>query len=202
MAWRMPLTLWLDRLSITTMSPCRRVGTRSCSTHARNVSPLTGPSMTQGALAQSSDESGCFPVSVRDRAHQPFAARATAVKPSHLRGRAALVDEDHALRFHVPLTGAPFHVRLGDVGPILLRSSQRLFLSGKPRWRRRFHKQPTLTFTPCVASSHARISSIWFLRDPLAQRIIVRGQLRRRPASRWTGRRLTGRPPTPQRLVD
>lgn len=65
------------------------------------------------------------------------------------------------------------HARLGDIGPILLRGS-RCFLSGKPRWRRRFHKQPTLTFMPCVDSSHARITDffecgVWLVGDPLAQ---------------------------------
>ena len=33
-------------------------------------------------------------------------------------------DEDQVLGVRFRLTGAPFHTRLGDIGPILLRSSQ------------------------------------------------------------------------------
>src|ERR1700721_2911606 len=117
MAWRMPFTLWPDSLSITTMSPRRGVGTRSCSTHARNVSPLTGPSMTQGAVMPSWRRAPMkvvvfqCPCGTAHTSRLPLAHRPQ--KPRHLRGRAAFVDEDHALRFHVPLTGAPFHARLG-----------------------------------------------------------------------------------------
>ena len=75
-------------------------------------------------LAQGSNEGDCFPVTVRDCANQPLATRTTAVKPGHLGGRAAFVDKDQALRFHISLTGAPFQARLGDIGPILFRGSQ------------------------------------------------------------------------------
>ena len=63
-------------------------------------------------------------MAVRDCANEPFTPRAAAVKPGHFGGRAALIDEDQALRAQFRLTGAPFRTRLGDIGPILLRSSQ------------------------------------------------------------------------------
>ena len=76
-------------------------------------------------LAQGSNEGGCFPMAMRDGADEPFAAHAAAVKPGHFGGCAALVDEDQVLRAQFRLTGAPFHTRLGDIGPILLRSLRR-----------------------------------------------------------------------------
>jgi len=48
-AWRTAWLLWLPRLSSTTMSPWRNVGTRHCSTHAKKLRPLMGPSRTHGA---------------------------------------------------------------------------------------------------------------------------------------------------------
>ena len=50
---RRTATPWLPRLSSTTMSPGRRVGTRNCVTHARNRQPLMAPSNTQGATRPS-----------------------------------------------------------------------------------------------------------------------------------------------------
>src|SRR6185437_17067074 len=45
--------LWLLRLSITTMSPGRRIGTRNCTTQARKLSALMGPSRMHGAVMPS-----------------------------------------------------------------------------------------------------------------------------------------------------
>src|SRR5206468_10800563 len=75
-------------------------------------------------MAQGSNEGGCFPVPVRNRADQPLAPGATAVKPGHLGGGAALVDEDQTFLADVRLTGAPLRARLGHIGPILLCGSQ------------------------------------------------------------------------------
>src|SRR5580698_2289173 len=46
-------SLWLLRLSITTISPGRRVGTRNCTTQARKLSALMGPSRMHGAVIPS-----------------------------------------------------------------------------------------------------------------------------------------------------
>ena len=52
-AFRTAGLLWLPRLSSTTMSPALSVGTRHCSTHARKLCPLIGPSNTRGAHSPS-----------------------------------------------------------------------------------------------------------------------------------------------------
>ena len=44
-----PATLWAARLSMTTMSPGRKVGANICSTQARKHSPSIGPSRSIGA---------------------------------------------------------------------------------------------------------------------------------------------------------
>ena len=46
--------LWTARLSSTTMSPGRSVGTRTCSTYAWKLGLSMGPSNTAGALTPSS----------------------------------------------------------------------------------------------------------------------------------------------------
>jgi hypothetical protein len=38
---------------MTTMSPGASAGSRTCSTYARKLAPLIGPSMTQGAVSRS-----------------------------------------------------------------------------------------------------------------------------------------------------
>lgn len=50
---RTPSTLWLDRLSRMTMSPGLSVGTSTCRTYARKLSPLIAPSKTAGAVSPS-----------------------------------------------------------------------------------------------------------------------------------------------------
>ena len=47
---RIAARLWLDRLSMTTMSPDLSSGTRTEGTWASNQSPLIGPSSTIGAM--------------------------------------------------------------------------------------------------------------------------------------------------------
>ena len=52
-----PATLWAGRLSMTTISPGRRVGTSICSTQARKHSPSIGPSRSIGATKPREGES-------------------------------------------------------------------------------------------------------------------------------------------------
>lgn len=59
MARRTAWLLWLPRLSNITMSPGLRVGTRYCSTHARKLTPLIGPSKTNGAQSPSQTPLDC-----------------------------------------------------------------------------------------------------------------------------------------------
>lgn len=50
----MPLTLWLDRLSMITMSPGFSDGANNCATYIRKISPLRAPSNTKGTVVPSS----------------------------------------------------------------------------------------------------------------------------------------------------
>lgn len=52
-ASRTPARLWQARLSITTTSPRRSVGTSCCRTYASNSSPVIAPSTTVGAVRPS-----------------------------------------------------------------------------------------------------------------------------------------------------
>ena len=54
MASVMPHTLWLDRLSMMTMSPGFSDGTNNCVTYTRKISPLRAPSNTKGTVVPSS----------------------------------------------------------------------------------------------------------------------------------------------------
>src|ERR1700734_1147425 len=62
---------------MTTMSPGARMGTRTCSTSARKLAPLIGPSMTQGAVSRS-HRNAARKVSV---CHLPKGALATRRAP-------------------------------------------------------------------------------------------------------------------------
>jgi hypothetical protein len=80
------------------------------------------------ARGQAGDESGCFPVAVRDADTQAFAAAAAAVGASHVGRSPGLVDEDRAFGIKIELTFEPGLAPLRDVGALLLGRVRRLFL--------------------------------------------------------------------------
>src|SRR6266446_3254899 len=53
MSWRTAAFLWAGRLSITTMSPSDRVGTRHCRRYSTKIAPVIARSMTKGAVIAS-----------------------------------------------------------------------------------------------------------------------------------------------------
>src|ERR1700722_477215 len=135
-AGRMARPLWLPRLSITTMSPGARMGTRTCSTYAPQVEPLVGPSMTQGAV-RPSQRSAAKNVRVR---HLPKGALATRRSPLGHRPWArvmlvlaqvglgpGLVDEDKPPRIDPRLTRLPPFTPPGDVRSVLFGGAKTFF---------------------------------------------------------------------------
>jgi hypothetical protein len=52
-ALRTPFTVWLARVSITAVSPGRKLGAKTCSTEAQVLSPVSAPSSTTGATMRS-----------------------------------------------------------------------------------------------------------------------------------------------------
>src|SRR5208282_1399235 len=81
--------LWLDRLSMTTMSPFERVGTRHFSTHSSNEAALIGRSKafwaTRTAKAQAGDERNRLVMAVRNGGAQPSAAPPASAFARHIR---------------------------------------------------------------------------------------------------------------------
>src|SRR3954462_5064855 len=101
MASRTGWLLWLDRLSMTTMSPGASAGTRTCLTYSRKPSPLMELSRSWVAVTPLSRSPATSVVflrwPVRDRRAQAPSSRRAAVQASHVGGGKALVDE-HELR--------------------------------------------------------------------------------------------------------
>ena len=73
----------------------------------------------------------------------------------HVGRRTGFIDEDQTFRVQITLARTPLVASLGDIRPILLRSSLRLFLSGSLRNLSLFHRQPMLTLTSRSAASQA-----------------------------------------------
>ena len=154
MASTTPLTLWLDRLSITTMSPAVNSRTRCCSTHALKTCPLVpralwcsgvwapkrlrfmhGPPLWTLHLSvprynatldtQRSDESG-RPHRAQKRRCRPATARHLLNQPGA--DRTATVRASHIRRVALrrgPRFVEPLHAGKGEP----LRSNQRLLLA-------------------------------------------------------------------------
>jgi hypothetical protein len=66
-------------------------------------------------------------MSVRDFAHQAFAAPAAASEPDHVGAGAGLVDEDEAVRIKLLLTVSPVSACDRDVGTILFAGVNAFF---------------------------------------------------------------------------
>src|SRR2546421_8674386 len=87
--------LWADRLSITTMSPGDKVGSRHCRTYSTKIAPVMARSMTKGAVIASWRNPATkvivfqWPHGTRPTTRWPRGAR-----PRHVGGSAGFVDED------------------------------------------------------------------------------------------------------------
>jgi hypothetical protein len=77
--------------------------------------------------AQGADESGGFPVAVRQPHAQPFPARRAPVQAAHLRGRPGFIDEHQPLGIEIDLAVEPGLSPLQDVRAVLLVRMGRLF---------------------------------------------------------------------------
>src|SRR5918912_1397193 len=82
--------------------------------------------------AQTGNESCRVPVTVRRRIDQAFASRAPAIQTRHRRCNGRLVQKHEGRRVHVALPDPPTATLPGDIRPVLLARSQRLFLCDRP----------------------------------------------------------------------
>lgn len=102
-AARTPSTVWLCKLSITTMSPGLSVGDEDLlNIVTENVAidrAFDDHRGREAVAAQRHDEGGCFPMPMRDCGQQALAPRRPALQPGHVRGRPGFVDKDEA--FHI-----------------------------------------------------------------------------------------------------
>ena len=130
-ASRTPATLWLPRLSATTVSPGRSVGASICSTQARKAGPWIAPSSTSGATSPSARrprrkvvvhqcQCGTGPTRRSPRGARPH-GRVRAVV-AQVSSRNTSLAEFELRRGRVP--GA---ARLGHVGAVLLGGAQPFF---------------------------------------------------------------------------
>src|SRR3954468_12929233 len=139
MASRTGWLLWLDRVSMTTMSPGASAGTRTCLTDSRKllqealaidgaVEELGGG---HAAQPQPGNERGLLAVPVRDRRAQAHASRRAAVQASHVGAGKALVDEHELRRIEIELGFEPVLTSLHHVGAVLLGGVQGLLFEGQ-----------------------------------------------------------------------
>src|SRR5208282_1990606 len=103
--------LWLDRLSMTTMSPFESVGARHFSTHSferggvdRSVEGLL---RHEAGKAQASDKRDGFVMAVGNGGAQPSTAPTASAFARHVRGGPGLVDEHQLRRIEVELPREP-----------------------------------------------------------------------------------------------
>src|SRR5882762_7100180 len=124
MIWRTAPPLWAGRLSITTISPGARVGTRHCRRYSVKIARVMARSMTNGAVMPSwrkpARKVRIFQLPPRHPADNPAAAFGAPAQPRHVGGGAGLVDEHQPRRIEVGLRGDPGGSRCGDVRPLLL----------------------------------------------------------------------------------
>ena len=83
-------------------------------------------------MAQGGEEGAGLPVAVRNGADQALAARGAAIDARHVGLHPSLVDEDQPRSFELRLALAPSLPRRGNIGPLLLGGTERLFLSVRP----------------------------------------------------------------------
>lgn len=131
MASRTAALLWLDKLSIITISPCLSVGQSISLTHAVKRSPLRGPSNTQGAAMPSclrvSKEGHGLPVTMRCISFQPLAFSAPASCGGHIGLDPCLVQKDKTRGVEPALIRLPPIASCGNIRPFLLSREQAFF---------------------------------------------------------------------------
>lgn len=111
---------------MTTMSPGRSSGTRTCSTYASKASRLIGPERTQGAIMPRRVRAATtvvvfqWPFGTPTTHPQALAARGAAMGAGHGGLRPGLVDEDQPRGLEIGLHLEPGLAPLQDVGAVLL----------------------------------------------------------------------------------
>src|SRR5215210_5844901 len=136
MASRTPATLWLPRLSATTVSPGRSAGASICSTQARKAGPSTALSSTSGASSPSARK--CFFLG-----RQSWLAR-LPLQGGEVSGRVAAEAGSQGPRM------APSVETLAEISPAVLADAAQIAGGGPAQPRRRGRDQPHL------AAQHGR----------------------------------------------
>jgi hypothetical protein len=98
-------------------------------------------------------------MSVRHFLHQTLADRCSATQSRHVRLAPGLVDEDQAMNIVAGLIGSPLGASCRNIGPILLRGMQRLFLKERPIRRSAMSTADTLHWIPKRSCSCLAVAS-------------------------------------------
>jgi hypothetical protein len=106
------------------------------------MAPSDNERCGQAVAAETSDEGAGFPVPLRNGRDQAVAAQAAAPKPRHVGLGPGLVDEHQPCWVQAGLLLAPGRARFGDIGPILLRRAELLFLCVRLRRSRAVQTEP------------------------------------------------------------
>jgi hypothetical protein len=91
--------------------------------------------------------------------NQALAAATAPPRPCHIRFGPGLVDENQTFRFQRALTLAPVRPGGGNVGTVLFRCPDGLFLYVTPSRPNSLCNSASLALTPWVASNQARNSA-------------------------------------------
>src|SRR5258707_7346453 len=116
MSWRTAAFLCAGRLSITTMSPGDKVGSRHCRTYSTKIAPVIARSMTKGAVIASWRNPATKVIVFQ----WPHGTRPTTLslgattQPGHVGRGAGFVDEDQPRRIEGGLILFPGDPRLGN----------------------------------------------------------------------------------------
>src|SRR5882757_4159221 len=123
MAAATPEPLWLERLSITTVSPGRSTWTRCCSTQAWNSAPLIAPSTQSGATKPveriAPRKVVVSRASIRHSLHQTLAASTATIGARHVGLGPRFIDEHDSIGVEVQLVGRPLPARFDNIFPLL-----------------------------------------------------------------------------------
>jgi hypothetical protein len=110
-------------------------------------------------VAQSREERGGVPMTMRRGGDQPFPAPRPSARPGHVGFGPGFVEKDQPCGIQPRLRFPPAVTRFGDVCARLFSGMEGPFLSVTPRRTSVVHISPMLTETPCVSRSQARSSS-------------------------------------------
>src|SRR6185295_4869654 len=124
MAAATPEPLWLERLSITTVSPGRSTLMRCCSTQAWNSTPLIAPSTQSGATKPveriAPRKVVVSRASIRHPFDQTLSAGTATIGSRHVGLGPRFIDEHDSIWIEAQLGSRPLPACFDNVFPLLL----------------------------------------------------------------------------------